>query len=157
MSYRFVALAVLCCIAGSGSSAIAGRAKACDFINQQAANSIFGAPVGLGAEDMDSPSANECRFNRPSGNGSVYAGWLDAKALGPNPAATFKIYIQRPDARIESVPGLGESSYYVTSSTESSVSILYRGKLIMVGAVGSTNPGLKAAILAQAKQFLAKL
>jgi hypothetical protein len=159
MSYRFAAFtfAFLCCIAGSGSNAVAAPAKACDLINQQAATAIFGAPVGAGVEDMDSPSGNECRFNRPSGNASAYAGWMDASTFGSDPAAMLKVTLQQPGAQVVPVPGFGQAGYYVTSGTESSVSILYHGKIVMVGTVGSTNPGLKAAILAAVKQFMAKL
>jgi hypothetical protein len=150
-------IAILFCLAGSDMSAIAAPAKACDLINQQTATAIFGTPVAAGVEDMDGPSGNECRFNRPSGNASAYAGWLDASAFGPNPAAVFKVTLQQPGAQVVAVPGLGQAGYYVTKGDESSVSILYHGKVVMVGAVGSTNPGLKAAILAAAKQFMAKL
>jgi hypothetical protein len=157
MSNKFAASAItiLFCLAGSNVSA--GPAKACDLINQQAATAIFGAPVAAGVEDMDGPAGNECRFNRPSGDASVYAGWIDASALGPNPAAMLKTTLQDPGVRAEPVPGLGQAGYYVEKTNENSVSILYHGKVVMVGAVGSTNPGLKAAILAAAKQLMAKL
>ena len=157
MFHKFAASAIVVLLCLTGNDVSAEPAKACDFINQQAATAIFGAPVGVGSEDLANGTGSECRFNHSAGNSSVYAGWLDASVLGPNPVTVFKITLQQPGAQVEQVPGLGQAAYYVAKSNESSVSFLYHGKIVMVGAVGSTNPGLKAAILAAAKQFATKL
>ena len=95
------------------------------------------------------------RFPAPGGNNSsVFIGWLDASMLGPNPGPEFKI-VSMSEPGTTSVSGLGEAAYYSASPQETAVSVLYHGEILKVGAVGSKNPGIKAAIIAVAKQFWA--
>jgi hypothetical protein len=56
----------------------------------------------------------------------------------------------------ESISGLGEAPILNASPADSTLSILYKGRIVIVSAVGSKNPGLKAVLVQTAKQILAR-
>lgn len=147
--------ALLFVIFEPAGAAFAAPATACNLLSQQAAAAIAGESVapGIGA---DTGGGDVCEFN--SSTGQVSVGLIDTKTYGMAPAAVFKIAVQpSPGQTSEPVAGLGETSLFFASPADSSVSVLYHAKILVVSAQGSKNPGLKAALIQTARQILGKM
>jgi len=147
--------AVLFVVLETSGVALAAPATACNLLTQQAAAAISGGPVapGIGA---DTGGGDICDFNGSTSTVSV--GLIDTKTYGLSPAAVFKIAVQpSPGQSSESISGLGETSLFLASPTDSSIAILYHAKILVVGATDSKNPGLKAALIQAARQILGKM
>jgi hypothetical protein len=153
----YIAAALVVIFETSGV-ALGAPATACKLLTQQAAAAISGFAVapGIGA---DTGGGDICEFNGLAGGGQVSVGLIDTKSYGvATPAAVFKIAVQpSPGQTSEPVSGLGETSLYLTSPTDSSVAVLYHAKILMVSAQGSKNPGLKAALVQAARKILGKI
>jgi hypothetical protein len=140
------------------SPTLAAPATPCDLITREAAAAVFGGPVAAGREEKIAAGTAQCVFDGPGSNHSIYAGWMDPKALmGVPAAAAFKVAQMDKSQPSESISGIGEAALFSTSAMESKVTILYRERLILVGTVGSKNPGVKAALIQAAKQIIGKM
>jgi hypothetical protein len=139
----------------TSGAALAAPTTACSLLSQQAAAAISGGPVapGIGA---DTGGGDICDFNGAVSKVSV--GLIDTKTYGLAPAAVFKIAVNPdPGQTSQPVPGLGETSLFLSAPADSSVAVLYHGKILIVGATDTKNPGLKAALIQAARQILGKL
>jgi hypothetical protein len=154
-----IAVAALAAAVAS-SAALAAPLKACDLISQQTAATISGVPMKPGAEQNLNGSPG-CVFDDLGSLQTVSLGIGDPKSLGAsNAAEAFKLLAQpSSDASetITSIAGLGEANFYRTSEQESSITILYHDKIVVVDAAGSHNPALKTALVQTARLILLKL
>jgi hypothetical protein len=153
----YVAATLLCMFEYSGV-ALAAPAKACNLMTRQAAAAIFGGPVDPGVGG-DTSVGDICEYNGPGSHQQVSVGLIDTKTYGLSPAAVFKIATAQASTghTSETISGLGESNLFIASPTDSSISVLYHAKILTVGATGSKNPGLKAALVQAARQILGKM
>jgi hypothetical protein len=142
----------------ASSPALAAPAKACDLMTRETAAAVLGSPVKAGREEAIAAGTAQCVFESANGSQSVYAGWMDPKALmGVTAAAAFKVAQMDKSQAPESISGMGDAAIFSASATESKVTILYHERLILVGTVSSKNPGVKAALIQTAKQIMGKM
>ena len=142
----------------TSSVAFAAPAKVCDLMTGETAAAVLGRPVKAGREEVIGAGTAQCVFETPNGSQSVYAGWMDPKALmGVTAAAALKVAQMDKSQTSESISGIGEAALFSASAMESKVTVLYRERLILVGTVSSKNPGVKAALIQAAKQIMGKM
>ena len=154
----FAIAAVPFILFSASSVALAAPAKVCDLMTREAAAAILGSPVKAGREEVIGAGTAQCVFETTTGSQSVYAGWMDPKALmGVTAAAALRVAQMDKSQTSESISGIGEAALFSTSAMESKVTVLYRERLILVGTVSSKNPGLKAALIQAAKQIMGKM
>jgi len=155
----------LACLLVDSSSAFAASPKPCDFMNAQAAASIFGASVDAGrAEDLDMGS-QQCVFdhNDPAAPGQIAFGLIDinamAASMGANSTAILPIIKQSATGqKFETIPSLGEWNLYSWDGQIGySLTVIYRGKVLSIHSSGSKNPNLKTAVVQAMRQALQKL
>ena len=153
----FIAAASLVLLSRS-SIAHADPLKACDLISQNAAVGIFGASIDPGTE-IDLNGGLVCEFDGPAGQGSVIVSLLGPAAMHGLSAASMLQLTSRPESgrTIEPISGLGESANFRVEPNQSSLSILYHGRILSVTTNGSKNPDPKAAIIEAARQILGKI
>ena len=152
----YIAAALVVIFETSGV-ALGAPATACKLLTQQAAAAISGFVVapGIGA---DTGGGDICEFNGLAGGGQVSVGLIDKILWGRDPRRGLQDRSSaEPRQTSEPVSGLGETSLYLTSPTDSSVAVLYHAKILMVSAQGSKNPGLKAALVQAARKILGKI
>ena len=149
--------AVVSMLLATASSGFALPSTVCDLMTQQQAATVFGSAVAPGRVEMGTASLSGCRFDTPKGD-FAEIGVMDAKAWGMPAAALFKTLAEpSPGHTVESIAGLGESAILVKGPTDSTLSVLYHDKILLVSATGSKNPGLRAALIDAARQALGKI
>lgn len=157
---NILAAPVLLTLVTSCFVARAAEPKTCDLMTRQQAAAIAGVAVEAGAEQHVMEGASMCMFSASGPTGqTVSLGVMGKDAFfGATAAAAFKIATtpKRGDTA-ESIPGLGEAAVLVTSSTESTLNVLFHDRIINVDATGSKNAGLKAALIGAAKTALGKM
>jgi len=147
--------AVSLVLLAASSAAIAAPLRVCDLMTQQTAAGIFGGPVAPGRIEMSSPGVADCRFDS-KGGGSSEIGVMDTKLTGMPVAAMYKVLATNPDPghSLESISGLGEAAVLNKGPDDMTLSVLFHDKILIVSATGSKNPGVKAALIAAARQAL---
>ena len=161
---RLVYRTVLCTFAASITLVTAPAAdaalpvKAFDLMTQQTAAGIFGGPVAPGRVEMSSAGVQDCRFDSQNG-GMSEIGMMDGQLVGMPTADMYKVIATQADPghTLESTSGLGEQAVFNKGPEDLTLSVLYHGKILIVSATGSKNPGAKAAMIAAARQALPKI
>jgi hypothetical protein len=140
------------------SAQAAPPVKVCDLMTQQTAAGIFGGPVAPGRVEVSSPGAQDCRFDSQNG-GMSEIGVMDGQLVGMPTADMYKVIAMQADPghTLESTTGLGEQAVFNKGPEDLTLSVLYHGKILIVSATGSKNPGVKAAMIAAARQALPKI
>jgi hypothetical protein len=140
------------------SAQAASPVKPCDLMTQQTAAGIFGGPVAPGRVEMSTPGAQDCRFDSHNG-GMSEIGLMDSQFAGLKAADMYKVIATTADPghAIEPIAALGEQAVFNKGPEDMTLSVLYHGKILIVSATGSKNPGAKAAMIAAARQALPKL
>jgi hypothetical protein len=84
------------------------------------------------------------------------AGWTRELLWGQRRRCIQGRWLDKSKAH-ESISGLGEAAILNASPADSTLSILYKGRIVIVSTVGSKNAGIKAALIQTARQILGKI
>ena len=149
---RFTVLSlVLVSLLFTPHRALAAPIRACDFMTVQTASSVFGAAVSAGREEGLDMGAQRCVFDQIN---STSPGKISLTISDANTMATAL----SEAVTSETIPSLGEwNSCMCSGSTENTLAVIYRGKVLFLVSSGSQNPHLKAALIRAMRQTMQKL
>jgi hypothetical protein len=162
---RFTVLSlVLMSLLFTSHRALAAPIRACDFMTVQTASSVFGAAVSAGREEGLDMGAQRCVFDQINSTspGKISLTISDANTMATalhGTRADLIRFLKRSEAvTSETIPSLGEwNSCMCSGSTENTLAVIYRGKVLFLVSSGSQNPHLKAALIRAMRQTMQKL
>jgi hypothetical protein len=150
--------AVSLLLLSASAAAVAAPFPACNLMTQQTAAGIFGGPVGAGRVEMGTAAVSDCRFDAENG-GFAEIGVMDLKAFGMPTAEMFKMMATQPNPghQVEQIAGLGESAFIVLGPDDATLNILIHDKALIVSTSKGKSAGIKAALIATARQAIGKV
>ena len=147
------ALTLFCILA---PAAHAAPPKPCDLLSHPAAEALFGAPLKSTLE----AGTLACIYS----NSETSAINIHFQAIPDGAPPTYGPTIMKAilhkdyDAdAVDSVPGLGDQNFFITSKQpKSTFTVLYHKTIVTLIVTGAKNPNLRAAMIQTMKQALTK-
>jgi hypothetical protein len=135
--------------------------NACSYLDQQAATSLYGAPVSARKDQMAAAGgAMSLCFYLNSKGGEAVIFMVMTVPKGMDATMMDSTARSNPDTQITPVSGLGDRAEFASSKGASAgitLVTLSQGKMVSLSITGSDTPARRTALTAQLRRIIARL